>query len=298
LTQEQINRLIQKYKKVSNEISLQYHYPKNIEHLLSLILPAFVMKYGISHEALILDCFWNVPILIHEKEDAIATALYSTYLEGDTVKRFIVLNHYNSSSFLEHFDNLIHEYNHAINSYKKILTKTEQGMLVRSGLSYVLYQTNGKVQRHIALEEIINTKQTEEIINILAQFGKDTIDSYEIKTALYSLQQELQGNHYQSFAYSSLAVVTKNLVENKTFFKTVEQLRLEGNLDMIPSWFDHMTKESSSYERLNQLLDSFLMDLKSIRGKKVSIFLKSKLKKKIDEIEKIIHLFHENCLYK
>ncbi len=289
----------QKYQCISKKIAEQYHYPTNIEHLLSLILPAFILKYGTSYEELIIDCFWNVPILIEEQENTIATAVYSSYLEQDTVKRFIVLNHYTSSSFLEHFDNLIHEYNHAINSYKNILKKDGNNTIVRSGLSYVLYQDHKKIfHKHIALEEVLNTKQTEETIQILLSLENNPTGSYEIESAIYSLKQELNGERYHSFAYAFLVKITIKLFENKTFFKTIEQLRLDGNIDLIPTWFDGITNQAHSYEILNDLLDSLLKDLKKTTSQKKTFFLKRKITKKIEQITNIIDLFDQGCLYK
>ena len=54
LNNENVNKFLSRYIYYVNDISSEYSYPLNIRHLLYLIVPAFIIKYGISYEALIL----------------------------------------------------------------------------------------------------------------------------------------------------------------------------------------------------------------------------------------------------
>ena len=134
--------MIDKYIEVVNEISLKYDYPDNIKHLLYVILPAFVVKYGINKENFIIDCLKNIPIIITGKEDPKIQALYVSYPyieENIKTKKIIYLNRYNNIPFLQLLDNLIHELNHAINSYKKEIILEKDCFYLRTGLTKAKY---------------------------------------------------------------------------------------------------------------------------------------------------------------
>ena len=57
------NLIIERELKSIDEISDLYGYDSNIRHLLYIIIPAFVIKYGISKEKLILKTFKEIRIL-------------------------------------------------------------------------------------------------------------------------------------------------------------------------------------------------------------------------------------------
>ena len=71
-----INNLIETEISFSNNLALKYNYPDNITHLLYVIIPAFILKYGNSNKKLIEECFSNVPILINDKQDKLYQAYY------------------------------------------------------------------------------------------------------------------------------------------------------------------------------------------------------------------------------
>ena len=55
--------IIEREKNVIQDICILYGYDSNISHLLYLMIPAFIIKYGISNEKLILDVFRNIQII-------------------------------------------------------------------------------------------------------------------------------------------------------------------------------------------------------------------------------------------
>ena len=57
------NLIIERELKSIDKISDLYGYDSNIRHLLYIIIPAFVIKYGISKEKLILKTFKEIRIL-------------------------------------------------------------------------------------------------------------------------------------------------------------------------------------------------------------------------------------------
>ena len=169
--------MIEKYIPIIDEIGLKYNYPDNIKHLLYVILPAFVIKYNKEH--FIINCLNNIPIIITGKEDPKIQALYISYPyleETVKTKKAIYLNRYNNIPFLQLLDNLIHELNHAINSYQNEIILDKDYFYLRTGLIKTKYSLKEfKIidkNRSYVLEEIINSKQTEQLINIISNLER------------------------------------------------------------------------------------------------------------------------------
>lgn len=134
-----MNQLVLEEIKFSNKIADGYHYPDNITHLLYLIVPAFILKYGISNKILVESCFENVPILIQDKQDKMYQAYYFSkpILKDNQYKivKGVVLNNYQNISLMQLLDNLVHEFNHAINSMKNEML-VDDTIRIRNGLVY------------------------------------------------------------------------------------------------------------------------------------------------------------------
>ena len=115
-------QLIEKYTPFIEQLSNKYKYDNNIKHLLYLIIPAFILKYKYK-EQLILDTFNNTPIIISNKISETISAYYTSIpkYENENIitKKYIIINNYEKISLVNLLDNLVHEFNHAINSYKK-----------------------------------------------------------------------------------------------------------------------------------------------------------------------------------
>ena len=74
----------------------------------------------------------EVPIRINDKQDNVYQAYYYSipeYKDGiiNTTKG-IVLQNYNNISLMQLLDNLVHEYNHAVNSIQNEIKKDEKNM--------------------------------------------------------------------------------------------------------------------------------------------------------------------------
>lgn len=312
ISQDNINDFLNKYIDFVNKLSEKYSYPANIKHVLYLIIPAFVVKYGIKEERIILNCFENVPVYINETGNKSFAAYFNRKLhsktEDGTVKYFsskeIVINDYYGTSLVELIDNLVHEFNHAINSIINEIKWDDSTVSLRTGLSYINFYKDDitKVKSRsadITLEEIINTKQTEDVINIINTFNNYKIDNSEFVNTLYSLKHDIDNNGYQSNAYYFQSYICKELMKNKTFIPTVENLRLKGNIDDISSWFDNITGIDDSYNKLVTLLDEILKDEANLD--KVKFFKKYKVNKILEKSRKVLHIinvFENNCIYK
>jgi len=140
-----MNEIIERYINSVDKISEKYKYPDNIKHLLYIIVPAFVVKYGIKKEEFIIECLNNIPIIITGKEEDRAQALYiSQPYEANEIKtkKYNLLNKYKNISLMQLLDNLIHELNHAINSYKNEIIIENETFHLRTGLSKTTYNKN------------------------------------------------------------------------------------------------------------------------------------------------------------
>ena len=137
INNDYLDQLLKEEIEICNHLYELYHYPDNILHLLYLIIPAFIIKYGVKNKDLIEKCFSTVPILIDDQKDTIYQAFYFSKPQkiGEDISIFkgIVLRNYQNISLMQLLDNLVHEFNHAINSMKNEMLITDFIML-RTGM--------------------------------------------------------------------------------------------------------------------------------------------------------------------
>ena len=300
-TNEQFNMIINKYKNITNEITNLYNYPENIKHLLYIIIPAFVIKYKLENEIIIIDTFKNIPIIINDVNDKTNPALFTRKLkkinnEYSTNKNIIIKN-YKNTDLLPLLDSIIHEYNHAVNSVKNELNIKDNHIYLRTGISISKFDMNANFleNENITLEEIINTNDSEEIINLIKDFKNYQINDYEIKNTIDIINRYI-GNNYTSKAYYLQSFVCKALLENRTFINTLKTLRFNGFVDDIGYWFDNITGKKDSFKNLNRLLNNSLEKEKELS--KMKFFKNRKInqiKDNIIKINEIIKLFDKNC---
>lgn len=300
-TNEQFNLILNKYKNITDEISSNYNYPENIRHLLYIIIPAFIIKYNLENERIITETFKNIPIIVNDIGDKNNPALFTRKIrkinnEYSTLKNIIIKN-YRNAGLLPLLDSLIHEYNHAINSLKNEIIIKDNQVHLRTGICFNKYDMNLKFieNENITLEEIINTNDSEEIINLIKNFNKYEVSDYEIRTTIEIINKEI-GNNYTSKAYYLQSFVCKSLLENRTFINTLKKLRFNGNIEDIDYWFDNITGKKNSFKILNKLLNDSLQKEKELS--QIKFFKKRKLNQIKDNIIKtneIIKLFDSNC---
>ena len=171
-------------------------------------------------------------------------------------QKFVVLSNYENISLVTLLENLIHEYNHAFNSYRHEFYIKEDVLFLRTGLTYLKYDVNTlkpiEKDKSFVLEEILNTSQTEEMMNLISNIPSDTLDDNSMKNTLYSIQQEMP-SVYVSKAYFLQMAICKYILQNKTFISTLDRLRLSGDVEDIPSWFDNITRIYNSYDNFSNI---------------------------------------------
>ena len=298
------DRLVFKYVSFVDEISNRYQYDSNIKHLLYLIIPAFVTKYSIYKEKLVLDTFRNIPIINSHEVNNSTQAFYTSipkYQDDNIItNKFIVLNNYKGISLVQLMDSLVHEFNHAINSYLKEILIKDNKLFLRTGLSYILYSlpdlnSLDKDDSYV-LEEILNTYQTEEIINIIKSYNppNDTI----FYNTIYSINNETD-YQYNSQAYYLEKTLLKPILDNKTFISTLNNLRISGDIIDIEDWFNNITSDNKSYSLLIKYLkDIISLEEKYVKQKIFKDITISKIKDIVGRVLEIINKFNNNCNYK
>ena len=301
-----INVLIERCIKEAEKIGNKYNYPDNITHLLYLIISAFIIKYGNSYEKDILKCFKEIPIMIKEEKDDNYQAYYTSrpIIDNKEIKtvKGIVLCNYENITLMQLIDNLVHEFNHALNSFFNEIKTDENNIYLRTGLTYIVFNKNTlepiKKETDFILEEIINTKQTESIIDIINSFNQVLITNTAVNNTLYAIKTSVDTN-YKSNAYLLGSIVCKSLMENKTFISTLENLRFKGNVEDVIPWFDGITGIDNSYYLLSSYLNKSLTLAKEID--KTKWFRQRKINK-IRSINtkamEIVDLFDRNCNYR
>ena len=210
------NVVIQREKEFIDRISNEYGYDNNIRHLLYVIIPAFIIKYGINKEKLNLNAFRDIKIIISNEKDKYIKAYYSSkpILEDGEykTKKYMVLQNYKETDLVNLIDNLVHEFNHAVNSYINEIKVTKKYIYLRTGLTYRIYSKDDltfiKKDPSYLLEEIINTKQTEEIINIMKSFDESNPD---ISNTIYAINGETS-HKYSSNSYYLEGTICKQIL--------------------------------------------------------------------------------------
>lgn len=297
------NLVIEKEKPFIDQISDKYDYDDNIRHLLYIIIPAFIIKYGIKNESLILNTFRDIRIIKSDKQDRYVKAYYSShpiYEDGkySTVK-FMVIQNYNKISLIDLLDNLVHEFNHAVNSYRDEIRVTKNYVYLRTGLTYRVYKKDPisfvRKDPSYLLEEIINTKQTEDVINIIKSFDGENRD---ISNTIYAINNET--NHkYNSNSYYLESYACRQILENRTFINTLANLRLVGEVFNITKWFDDITGKDGSYKELISLLNKIYdLEKEYIKRKLFKSITLGKIRETSREIMRIVETFNNNVNYR
>ncbi len=297
-------KLVQRYSPFVKEITDRYQYDSNISHLLYLIIPAFVTFYSLAREKLILNTFQNTKIIISSRVSKTIEAYYTSVpsYQNDTVKttKYIVLQNYQNISLVQLLDNLVHEFNHAVNSYLQEISVLDNTLYLRTGLTFSSYSlpslTPIKKDSSYILEEILNTRQTEKIINLIKSYHDK--GNQEIENTIYAINSETDFS-YTSKSYYLENLLFRNILENKTFVSTLNKLRLSGDVRDIEYWFDNITNSPNSYQKLNDYLLQMMRLEETLATKK---YFKNrtinKIKYYIQEITNIITVFDQNCTYK
>lgn len=302
---EFVNQLIDQEIKFSDELATTYNYPDNITHLLYIIIPAFILKYGTSNRTLIEKCFSDISIIIDDKQDQVYQAYYFSkpkrINEEIITTKGIILNNYKNIGLMQLLDNLVHEFNHAINSLQNEITIKDY-VMIRTGLIYNYYDKKNlsfiKKGEEVVLEEVINTRQTELIVDIIKNFSQYNINNTTVLNTLYSINHSID-NNYKSNSYLLESMVCQELLNNKTFISTLEITRFDGQIDDIHHFFDSIIGKDGTLLELSRYLNLSLKLQKELNNTK--FFRKSKINK-IMEINKktleIVRKFNQYTIYK
>jgi len=307
INQDNINSFLNKYISFVDKVSFKYNYPSNIKHLLYLIVPAFIIKYGISNEMTILKCFEFIKIYIKPSDDKFVVASFNRVLKRNSsnyfTDKYIVLNEFDKASLPNLIDSIVHEFNHAVNSINNEVSYDEKTIKVRTGLSYLIYDRKTlkfiSKSKEVALEETINTEQTEEIINIINSFNNYKIDNIEFSNMLFALKNEIKDSTYTSNAYSFQSYICDILMKNKTFTPTISNLRFKGLVEDVSALFDNVIGRRGSYKKLNELLEEiYSLQIKYSKSLLFKKLILNKLKKKANMVLSLIQEYDSKCIYK
>lgn len=307
LDKSNCNSFFNKYVNFVDKISSFFKYEDNIRHLLYLIVPAFVLKYGISNESVILKCFESTKIYVSGTEERMVTAYFSRNIKKENnnyyTSKYIVLNEYKKASFTNLIDSIVHEFNHAVNSFNNEIKCDDKIICLRTGVSYMIYDKETlkflRKSSDVYLEEIINTQQSEEIINIINSFNLLDVENVELSNMLYVLKNEIKNDKYKSNSYSFQSYICKELMQNKTFLPTISKLRFKGFVDNISDLFDDIIGKKGSYNHMCRLLEEiFNLELKYINSKFFKKGYLAIIRKKALEVISIISDYDNKCIYK
>ena len=293
------NKIIELEKQFVDNLCDDYQYDSNIRHLLYLIVPAFIIKYGMHREKIIHNTLKDVKIYKNNQKSKTIKGYYIArpIKVGNDINviKHLVLYNYDSISLIDLLDTLVHELNHAINSYKNDIRITNKYICLRTGLTHLIYDKNTlesiKKDDSYILEEIINTKQTDDVINIIKNFDKN---NNLISSTIFSINGETKDT-YTSDSYLLETYICKEITENRTFIRTLENLRLAGEIYNVRSWFDDIYGKKGTFKEMIQLLIQ-IIELEKTLSNKV-LFKKpiiNKIRSYSRRVMNIINKFNEN----
>ena len=296
------NRLIELEKEFVDNLCDDYNYDSNIRHILYLIVPAFIIKYGMNKEKIIHNTLKEVKIY---KSNQISKQIKGYYISRPIkvdnnlkISKYLVLYNYDSISLINLLETLVHELNHAINSYNNTVKITKKYICLRTGLTHLIYEKETlnalKKDDNYILEEIINTKQTDDVINIIKGFDKN---NSLISSTIFSINGETP-TVYISESYFLETYICKEIINNRTFIRTLENLRLSGEIYNVNSWFDDIYGKKGTYKELNILLLQIIELERELSNKK--LFKKPiiyKIRNYSRRVMNIIEKFNENSNY-
>lgn len=301
-----INEFYDMYSKNIEQICRKYNYNENISHLVSFMIILFLINYDSKYEKIIISCFENIEIIINDKYEKNIEAFYYRKLYNDGnyyTKKYIVINNFIKENYIDLIDSIIHEFNHAINSIKNEIKTVSNYVLLRAGVCFIKYNCDNlnvavEKSKEFVLEEVINTIQTEEIINTILEINTEYVNNLELNGIINGLQMELKKQKFKSKAYSLESVILDELIKNRTFINTVKELRIAGEVEQIEDWFDSITKINGSYNKLNQSLrDIIALEERMQRSKISKIITIKKIRREASTIRKIVGEFNKNCNY-
>ena len=221
-----------RYISFVDEISNDMNYPNSIRHLLYVVVPAFIINYGIENERLILECFRKTKIYLSNNiPDNNVNAYFDRKLYKDDSyysHKFIVIRKNDVDRYITFIDSIVHEFNHALNSMVNEINFDKECITLRTGISFIKYDTNlNPINKDdsFVLEEVINTKQTIDIINVISNMSSYNIENIEVSNLLQAINGEIKNIDYKSDAYYLETTIAKPLLDNKTFSSTLKQLR-------------------------------------------------------------------------
>ena len=293
------NLVIQREKEFVDKLCRDNGYDSNICHLLYVIVPAFVIKYGVNKEKTVLNAFRDTKIVTSDEKDKYIKAYYTSKLRQVSgeykTSKYLVLQNYSNTRMVDLIDNIVHEFNHAVNSYINEIKVTNKYIYLRTGLTYRAYKKEDfsfiKKTKSYMLEEIINTKQTEEIINIMKGFSTS---NKLVSDTVYAINSET--NHkYNSNSYYLESYICKQILNNRTFINTLASLRFNGDVYNITKWFDDITGIDGSYKELTKLLnDIYDLEIEYSNRKIFKNIILNKIKSLSDRAMEIVKTFDKN----
>lgn len=283
-----LNSFIDNLALFVDELSEKYRYDNNIRHLLYLVIPSFVSYYGFGKVKIIKEIFENVPIFLFDAKDGVF-AKYEKYINDNKISARILVSNINNNAISDTVDQLIHEYNHAINSYYNAFIDGK----MRTGISF---SSNGVSDNRYILEETINTYQTEKIIEYIKNFDENAIKNKEVANTIYNLKHDHYGR-FKSKAYHLYTELLKDFFKINSLMLTLEDNRFYGDIDSFISYFD-LVLYKGSFDILNTKLSLLDINIKEYERRK--IFKKKKLFKirtLAREIINLINDFNKNSIY-
>ena len=271
LKQNTINPFIDQVVLTIDSMFENTNIPQSFKDYLYLICTGMILKYGRDYTKDIYSSINNTKyiyglvglqdklskeeyeyLLPRLKTNANAYTISSVRTENKQIKiQYKIIITKDRNNKLQLLEYLTHELNHILSSLRNTFTKTNNGIYFRYGLFKTNLSTPNKKESGRIFNEIINTLETEDIINQLIELRKYKIYNHKFLDALKMLDTIKE--QYTATGYEPFVNLYRPLYNKKPFRDLIDKSMLEGNIESIEKEINTKLENSSYPEMISEL---------------------------------------------
>ena len=119
-----------------------------------------------------------------------------------------------------------------------------------------------------------------------------------IQNTIYAINAETN-HHYSSDSYYLQSYICKEILNNRTFLPTLENLRINGEIFDISKWFDDIMGKEGKYKELISLLkEVYDLELRYVEKPLFKSIIRNKIRDKSREIMRLIEKYNQNVNFR
>lgn len=269
-----------------DDIAKKYDYGEEEKKIIKVAYDLFVNYY--ENQKRIEDVLENVPFFIKKEKGSVKALFARRIYKKDkkyATKSKIVIRKADVFNLNDLLDEVVYQYNEAINSYKNELTIEKDKVIVRRGIELKILSKSLKTEKiyNSLIEGAINSFQSEEILQRLT---KQQNKLYNIK-----------GNE-NYLKYQKERHFLKPILKSEDLMNIINNARIEGHIDSLEDKFYELTKVQNFFYKINNLLEeNNLLETRYKSTKILKSFYNKKLKNNRLKINSLMNKLGQEVKY-